>query len=31
MEQVTHAVVGNSIVKYLELEGFTNFSLPGAP
>ena len=31
MEQVTHAVVGNSIVKYLELKGFTNFSLPGAP
>ena len=31
MEQVTHAVVGNSIVKYLELEGVTNFSLPGAP
>ena len=31
MEQVTDAVVGNSIVKDLELEGVTNISLPGAP
>ena len=31
MEQVAHSVIGNSIVKYLGLKGFTNSSLPGAP
>ena len=31
MEQVAQAMIGNSIVRYLELEGFTNHNLPGAP